>query len=405
MDKDFKSKKMINLRLPDNSISSNKLLFYSICLLFFLLPIAKSPPLIAGGLVILIWFMSGKCFKEYKKWLTQDWLPPIVYFILLLWVGLLWTDDIKKGLQFAEKSYYWLFAFAIASIPHTKAINFIWAFIAGLSLNVILAILQYAGVIPYFKEDFATGLLTGFNPYISYSLILVFGMLILSFIFGKTNTKWSKILIIALISAYIFNLSIIHGRSGYIAFILLCPIIIYNLSGRKSLFKSFLAASIIIGLFLFSPTVQHRLNLIKHEIILYYQGQKYTSVGLRLHMWDGAIKILLDNPIFGVGTGDFEKALNQYAPEPPLPGLDQPHNSFLYMATSFGIFGIVSILWLFAVYLKKGWKNRRSISGYAMFMFGVIMIIGSMTDTQIFSRITGILFALFMGMRLESDEQ
>ncbi len=389
-------------RLLDNSISI-KLLFYSLCLLFFLLPIAKSPPLIAGGLVIFIWVISGTFIKDYKNWLTQNWLPPVIFFIFLLWAGLLWTKDIDKGLQFAEKSYYWLFAFAIASIPYAKAIYFIWAFIAGLSFNVILALLQYAGVAPYFKEDFATGLLTGFNPYISYSLVLVLGMLILSFCFGKTNSKWLKILIITLITTYIFNLSIIHGRSGYIAFIILCPLIIYNLTGRKYLLKSLLAALIIIGLFLLSPMVQHRLNLIQQEIALYYQGQKYTSVGLRLHMWDGAIKIFIDNPFIGVGTGGFEQTLQQYAPDPPLPGLDQPHNSFLYMATSFGILGIVSILWLFAVYLKKGWKYRHSISGYSMLMFGIIMIIGSMTDTQIFSRITGILFALFMGMNLEND--
>lgn len=380
------------------------LLCCSFCLLFFLLPIAKSPPLIAGGLVILIWFLSGSFIKDYKIWIRQDWTLPVVFFILLPWAGLIWTNDIEKGIPFAQKSYYWLFAFAISSIPYVKTVYFIWAFLAGLSLNVGISILQIAGIVPYFRDTFATGLLTGVNPYISYSLILVLGMLILSFCFSKTDKKWHKISLIILIAAYIFNLSIIHGRSGYIAFIILSPLLIYNLIGRKHFLKSMIAAILISGVFLLSPMVQHRIELIKEEVALYYQGQKITSVGLRLHMWEGAINIFRDNPLIGVGTGGFEKSLRQYGSDPALPGLDQPHNSFLYMATSFGVIGIFSILWLFVVFLKKGWKHRKNIQGYSMLMFGIILIIGSMTDTQILSRITGILFALFMGMRVNEDE-
>lgn len=380
------------------------LLCYSFCLMVFLLPATKSPALIAGGLTILIWVLSGRFVKDYKIWLGQEWIKPVILFILLPWFGLIWTDDPKKGIDFAEKSYYWIFAFAISSIPHKRTIYLIWSFIAGISLNVAVSTLQYAGIVPYLKNDFATGLLTGFNPYISYSLILVLGMLILSFHFRNTVNKWQKILIIVLIISYIFNLSIIHGRSGYIAFITLSPLMIYNLVGRKHFLKSIIAAVLITGMFLLSPIVQHRINLIKEEISLYYQGQKFTSVGLRLHMWEGAIKIFRDNPLIGIGTGGFEKSLKQYNPDPSLPGIDQPHNSFLYMATSFGIIGIFSILWLFVVFMKKGWNHRDNILGYSMLMFGIILIIGSMTDTQILSRVTGILFAVFTGMRVKDDK-
>lgn len=381
------------------------LLFYSFCLLFFLLPLAKSPPLIACGIVLLIWVFSGTFIKDFKLWFRQNWIPPVILFIILHWIGLLWSNDLEKGLTFAEKTYYWLFAFAITSIPFAKTVYFILAFICGLSINVIIAILQYLGIVPYLQEGVATGFLTGMNPYISYSLILVLGMMILSFYFSKIDKKWQKIFLIILIAAYIFNLSIIYGRSGYIAFIVLSPFLIYNLVGKKHFIKSLIVAVILAGLFLLSPTVQHRLTLIKEEIRLYYQGHKNTSVGLRLHMWDGAIKVFKENPLIGVGTGGYEGALKKICPDPSLSGLDQPHNSFLYMATSYGVIGILSILWLFVVFLKKGWKNRENIQGYSMLMFGIILIIGSMTDTQIISRITGILFALFMGMRVNEDER
>ncbi len=363
----------------------------------------KSPPLIAGGLTIIAWVFSGRFIKDYKIWVGQEWVKPVILFMLLHWIGLLWTDDLDKGVSFAQKSYYWLFAFAVASIPFKKAIYLIWAFIAGLSLNVFIAILQYAGAVPFLRQDFATGLLTGMNPYISYSLILVLGMLILSFVFRHAGKPWEKIIIVIFIASYIFNLSIIHGRSGYIAFIILIPLIVYNLSGRRHFLKSMIAAVLIAGMFLFSPMVQHRINLIKQEILLYQQGQKLTSVGLRIYMWEGSIKIFLNNPLIGVGTGGFEKALNEIDFDSAPKGIDQPHNSFLYMGASFGIIGIISILWLFIVFLRKGWKHKDNILGYSALAFGAVLIIGSMTDTQILSRITGILLAVFIGMRVEKS--
>ena len=383
---------------------SERIIFYSFCLMLFLLPMTKSPALIAGGLTIALWVFSGRFIKDLGALLKQKWAKPVLLFIILPWLGLLWTNDFQKGLDFAQKSYYWLFAFAVISIPHTRAINLIWAFIAGLSLNVLVSIFQYIGIIPYLRQDFATGLLTGINPYISYSLILVLGMAILSFVFGNVEKRWQKVLIIILIASYIFNLSIIHGRSGYIAFLVLLPVIIFNLAGKKHIMKGVIAVVFITVIFLFSPMVQNRINLIKEEISLYYQGHKGTSVGLRLYVWENSIKIFANSPLIGVGTGGFAKSLVELNSNTSLPALDQPHNSFLYMATSFGLIGIFSILWLFVVFLKKGWRCRNNLAGYSVFLFGIILIIGSMTDNQILSRITGILLAVFMGMRVEKDE-
>lgn len=386
----------------DKSQIPQTLLFGILCLLFFSQSIGTSPSVIVGILVILIWLGSGIFIKDFKFWYKQEWTLPVFFFIFLHWIGLIWTTDVVKGLTFAQKTYYWLFAFLIASIPSHKTVYFLWAFLAGLTVNVSIAIAQYVELIPCIKEGLATGLIGG---YITYSLMLVVGVLMLSFYLSETTKKWKKTILLILIFAYIFNLAIIPGRSGYLAFVALCPLFLYNLMGKKHFFRSIMLSFLVIGLFLLSPTVQQRLNLVSEEINLYYQGHKDTSIGLRLYMWDKSIKIFLDNPLIGVGTGGFEKTvINNYDSTFISVGIDQPHNSFFYMATSFGILGIISILWLFFVFLKKGWKYRKSFTGYSTLIFGLVLLIGSLTDTQILSHITGMLFALFMGMRLELDD-
>lgn len=364
--------------------------------MFFLIPIATSPALIAGGLSLAVWIFSGKFIKDRDKWLDQDWTKAVILFMLLPLAGLLWTGDMATGLKFAKKSYYWLYPFAIASIyrnDQTKIL--IRAFLAGLTLTAIAAILQKMGIIPM-----PNGFAAGYMSHIIFSLMLVYGMLLLSFYSSRVKHKREKVGILFLMLIYLVCLSVNIGRIGYLAFVVLSPWMLYNILGQKHTIK--IAAAVLAGIAIlsFSPTVQDRTMKAVNEVKLYYNnGSKVTSVGLRLHMWNGAVKIFLQNPIIGVGTGGYKQAMKKYRDDPKLPDFAHPHNSFLHMAVSYGIVGLLSLIWLLTVFIKKGWQSRNTIEGFSMLSYGVVLIIGSMTDTQILSVATGIMFALLTGLQ------
>lgn len=372
------------------------LLFWSFCCTFFFIPVATSPAIIAGGFSLAVWIFSGKFIKDRDRWLNQDWTKPVVLFMLLPLVGLLWTGDMATGLKFAKKSYYWLYPFAIASIyrdGHTRIL--IRAFLAGLTLTAVAAILQKTGVIPMTK-----GYAAGYMSHISYSLLLVFGLLLLSFYFRRTKHNRNKIYLSLLMLVYLFSLSVNIGRIGYLAFVIVSPWILYNILGQKHVLKITAAALAGIAVLSFSSTVQERTRKAVNEVKLYYNGSKATSIGLRLHMWNGAIKIILKKPFIGVGTGGYKQAMKKYMDDPKLPDFVHPHNSFLHMAVSYGIVGLSSFIWLLAVFIKKGWKSRDTIEGFSVLSFGIVLIIGSMTDTQILSVATGMMFALLTGIQI-----
>ena len=390
--------------LKNKDITIDRLMFWGFCGTFFFIPVATSPAVIAGLLTLSLWIFSGKFIKDRHLWLKQKWFFPVLLFMALPWIGLLYTNDIKTGMHFAEKSYYWLYAFAIASLslqsyPAKSLIN---AYLLGLTFTVSISILQFAGLIPM-RKGFAAGFFGGGSPYITYSILLVFGLLVLSFYYKKSNISKQKILLLFLILMYLLNLVVIPGRSGYLAFIILCPLIFYNIFGKKNVLKIVSAVILITVILFLSPTVQNRIKLAVNEVNLYYQGNKNTSVGLRLYMWDGAVKLFLENPVIGVGTGGYKKAMMKYKDNPELPDLVQPHNSFLYMAVSFGIVGLFSLTWLFIVFLKKGWQARDTIAGFSVLSFGVVLLIGSLTDTQILSLATAKMFALLTGIRAEQN--
>lgn len=375
-------------------------MFWGFCGTFFFIPVATSPAVIMGLLTLSLWIFSGKFIKDRHLWLKQKWFSPVLLFMALPWIGLLYTNDVETGMDFAKKSYYWLYAFAIASLSYKNypAKTMINAFLCGLSFTAFIAIMQAVGLVPMPKS-----MATGFISHISFSLLLVFGILLVSFYYKRSNNVKQRIFLIVMLVIYFFSLSVGHGRIGYLAFLVLSPWIFSNIMGKKHIFK-ITGVILLMGLLLFSSsTVQNRIGLAVSDIELYYHGYKNTSIGLRLYMWEGAVKLFLENPVIGVGTGGYKKAMMKYKDNPELQYRPQPHNSFLYMAVSFGIVGLFSLIWLFVAFLKKGWQARDTFAGFSVLSFGVVLLIGSLTDTQILSLATAKMFALLTGIRTERD--
>ncbi len=113
--------------------------------------------------------------------------------------------------------------------------------------------------------------------------------------------------------------------------------------------------------------MQNRTNIAVDELQAYYNGNKNTSVGRRPHMWEGAIKMFLQNPVIGVGTGGYKIEMRKYRDDPALPDFNHPHNSFLYMASSYGVIGLLLLLWLLVGLINKGLRSLNTIEGYSFY--------------------------------------
>ena len=269
-------------------------------------------------------------------------------------------------------------------------------FLAGLSLNSMIAILQYVGVLH--DKGFATGLVGGASPWISFSLLLTTGILIASHYAAKAQTGRDRMLYLSAILLYFVTIGCVGGRSGYLALVILFPLLVYNVLGQKHVAKVVIASIAGIALLCAFPVVRSRISRATEDIQMYRQGKIDTSLGLRFHMWGIALKEIESNPIIGMGTAGFREAWAKYKGDPSLPYYDHPHNSFIYMMVSFGIPGLLSFCWLLFVMLKKGWKGRKSPMGFAVFVFTVVFIIGSMTDTELYPYAMATALPLFAGM-------
>jgi O-antigen ligase len=124
---------MQNLKQRLLNIKSDDLMFGFIVLTFFLLPTGTAPPLISIGIAGLVWLVSGKVI-HIKSIFRQSWFFPVIPFLILPWIGLLYSQNLDLGMDYALKTKYWIALFITAglSLDEKRVHLFMKWFWAGL---------------------------------------------------------------------------------------------------------------------------------------------------------------------------------------------------------------------------------------------------------------------------------
>ena len=385
-------------------LSADFLIYWLVCAAFLSMPLGSSPPVICGGLGALIWIASGKPIKLWRTYVGQSWFRPVAVLIVLPWIGLLYTPDPAGfGIAFAKKTHYWLYAFVVAAIPFTRFSfdRLIHAYLLGLAVNALVAILQFIGIFPM-MNILAYGLGLGYSTMATY---LVLGILMASLYFRDNKDPKKRILYGLLMGGYFFHLIILGGRAWFLTLLLVSPLILRNLFGRARILKMSLAYAAIFGIVLLSPIVRDQISRSIDQIKYHLNrdpnlawGKEYHIKENRLYMWRGATEIFLENPIVGVGTGGFPVVLHERG-DPDWPHANHPHNNFLYMAVSFGVIGIVALTWFFWEIFRNSWQERHTHLGYFVFATALVIFINGMFTSEIVDAATAFLLALATGLQ------
>jgi len=127
-----------------------------------------------------------------------------------------------------------------------------------------------------------------------------------------------------------------------------------------------------------------------------YEDDPKSDLGYRITFGRNSLEIIKNNPIFGVGTGDFKweywevkKVLT-----PNLYGTANPHNMYILVAAQFGIIGLFALLNIFYSQVKIALSSSRFIKdlGIAIVVFFSII---NFSDSYMLGHYTSFLFAIF----------
>jgi O-antigen ligase len=149
------------------------------------------------------------------------------------------------------------------------------------------------------------------------------------------------------------------ARGGWVAF----PVLSYiwwmshisKSSWPKRLGAALFVLLIVLICYKLIGNVQQRMDLIYQDLADFQRGNKDTSIGIRLQLWQAACHLFSEQPFFGVGPGGFAQMMTPLSnsglvsPMAASLGRGEVHNEILAKASELGIFGLMSIVSVYAM--------------------------------------------------------
>lgn len=361
---------------------------------FFLLPLSKSLTYTALLAAFVMFFASERFVEARHSWRMQPWVLPALALAVVPWLSLLIHRHAAQEPFYLYLSYYWLLAFVTWLAAGTMRIqSWIRAFLAGVLIVFCYVEIRFPG-----QLDSATGL-AALGNYILYSQFLAVAVVLLSILYRHEARRHWRLLYLAGMSVFFFGLVSGSGRSGLLAVVVLLPFIIGNLFPGLSRTKILLGCLIAVVIVLMSPKVQTRISAGVNDLKLLQHDNAQTSLGYRAEMWKTAWQVWREHPVLGAGPYGFREEWHKRTLSDEAQAFVEPHNAFLFYASSYGLLGLGALVWLYAALLRTGWRERHSLEGGIAFAVAVIVIFGSLTNTMFMGATSRAWLMLFIGLQ------
>ncbi len=265
---------------------------------------------------------------------------------------------------------------------------FIAAALAGL-----IGILQNFGLIykggVYWGDDRPHGFIS--HP-ILYAAILAFvSASTLIMLFVKKNDLYQSFMGRCFLLTVFFLTSsgiLFSGsRSVWIALVVACMITLFLYNRRKAFLFFFYLVMVCILIFIFSSSLRQRAESIVTSV--YNADDVMEGTGNRLELWKGSLLLLKEHPFLGVGTWNFQSAIEELIQEKKvkeMPIRMHAHSLYFQALATRGITGFVLTLGLFTTLVAWGRKEIRDysgIGGYIIILSTVLTIVGGLWEINI----------------------
>lgn len=374
------------------------------------------PLTVAGGnffavLIFLFWLIKADFKNDYEKLKNNSVVIAVILFLLLHIVGLLWTSDISWGLHMLKKEvkFLWFPVFMLfVKKEHIK--YYIYAFLSAMTLSEIISYSIWFDIVPAFGNASILNP-TPFMSHITYNPFLAFTIYILLYyiIFDNLLDKKQKIIYSFFVLTMSINMFITGGRAGQVMYFMMIIILVFQYFDRQ-MFKAMLVSLIVVPTIVFiaynsSNIFYDRANMAISNIIN-YDDDKNTSVGHRLTYAINSWDIIKQNPIIGVGTGDFKSEYEKINSinTPDMKPTENPHNMYTLELVQFGLLGLASLLFILFAQIKFAFNSKNKLVHKVGLGLPLLFMLIMLSDTYLLGHYTTLLFILFSAILYKDYE-
>ncbi len=373
----------------------------------FVLPMKASFVYILSAILLVVWLLEGRFAERSRAVLQSKLCLAFVAYYLVYILAMLWTEETAKGWSMVDRQTpFLLFLLYWSSAEPTYRERYISALIAGLGVCALLA--NYNLLQMYWFTNWPSGIHVVKSTYdtapfvdrILYTPILALGAYFcLSRVFQTTGS--ARLVAIVMTAILIFNLSFSGGRSGMVMFAALFVLFVFERIRRRSV--ALLACAIILPVVFFTAYSTQsyfakRVDAAITDIRSFHENPD-TSVGLRLVYWTTSFHVFVSHPLFGVGSGDFQKEYTAAKPAKwaMTPDSFNPHNQFLMTAVTTGLLGLSLLLAIFYQAARAGYDVRMTT-----FLIGFAVV--CLFESYLWRSNTGLTFCVMTAVLAKKDK-
>ncbi len=391
-------------------INFEKTYFYSFVVFAFLLPLSRASNSFFPLFLILLFLLKGE-YKSYINSFKDNALSQaIILFIAFATLSLSWSNNIINGLDFMRFYWQWFAIFAIAfNVKKEQISTIISAFILGIFISEMLSYGMFFDLWKF--HGLGSESPSPFMHHIDYSVYLAFSSLILlNRILSNRYSKKEKLFMAIFFVSIATNLFINKGRTGQVGLfvsIILVVMLHYRLS-----FKTFIISLALVGVvfssaYTFSSQFQKRVSVAQKDFDKMSNNNYLSSIGRRVAQYYVTDDIFKENPIIGVGVGDWRDA-SAKALEKDSHGFSKRvvellpmthfHSQYLNILVQSGLIGLALFFYLFYRYVTLKIEDDE-LKELSLVLVSVYMI-GFLVEPLWMKQFTNVLFILFSGLFL-----
>lgn len=241
----------------------------------------------------------------------------------------------------------------------------------------------------------------GFVIKISFGNIsLLLGTMSLASLFLIQQSHYKKIFFISCLLAFFMGLmaSVLSGsRGGWIALPFFITLFLFFFPAQKlyKLVSIVLLVCLMATTYHINTNVKSRVNLVAQEINSYFltdirndsEALQISSVGLRLEVWRAAWLIFTEHPVIGVGSGEFNTALQEKVATGEVVSIfifDHAHSEPIHLLAITGIIGFIGygilyaglLYYFYCSLLESNHNERQYLSFLGLLLVGASFIFG-----------------------------
>ena len=391
---------------------------YLLISLAFLMPLTVAGANTIIVIICLLWLLSGSYSIKYAQITNSKLMIASISFFFLHVIGLIWTEDLSWGFHMLHKMWYFLLLLPVLfSIVKKEYIwQIIYAFLVAIAITEVISYLIWFEIIIPFKSATVSNP-TPFMSHISYNPILAFAIYLVlhEIFFNKKITNFVFSLYSFFAISMIVNMFITGGRAGQVAFFAMLVVLILQILDKQRI-KSLITIFIVIpGIFFTayqaSDLFQKRVNLAFNQALEYQPGSN-NSIGYRITYALNSWELIKENPIIGVGTGDFPveyKKINQIKTpimtSMGLPTTTNPHNMYILIFSQLGVIGLISMLSIFYFQIKLSINSSNRFIRDVGITLPLLFLVIMWSDSYLLGHYTTLMFVLFSSFLYKDFEK